>query len=171
MNFIELSKNRFSTRKFLATPVEEDKILKILESAQNAPSAKNLQPHFVYVIKSKEALEKANKATPCMYGAPLAFLVCVDMNKVWKSPSEPGLDSADIDGTIVATHITLEATDLGLGSVIVRMFNIEETKKIFDLPENFKPILFIPVGYTDPNFKPSINHDSRKPLEETSKVI
>ncbi len=166
MSFLELSKKRFSTRRFLPTPVEEEKLAALYEVIVNAPTAKNIQPHVVYVLKSPEALEKAKKATPCVYGAPLVFLICVDTDKVWKAPSRPDVTTADIDGAIVTTQLALEAADLGLGSVMVRMFDIEETKKIFDLPANMKPILFLPVGYTDPSFSPAPMHTNKRPLEE-----
>ena len=56
------------------------------------------------------------------------FVVCVDKDKAWKHKTED-TDSVDIDGSITATHILLEAYDLGLGSVYVRHFQTEELKK------------------------------------------
>ncbi len=166
MSFLELSKNRYSTRRFLDKPVEEEKLQALYEVIRNAPTAKNLQPQRVYVLRSPEALEKAKKATPCVYGAPLVFLICADLENVWRIPSRPDVNTADIDGAIVTTQLMLEAEDLGLGSVMVRMFDIAETKKIFDLPENLKPILFLPVGYKDPSFVASPKHSDKKPLSD-----
>ena len=166
MSFLELTKSRYSTRRFSSRPVEQEKLDVLYEVIRNAPTAKNLQPQRVFVLRSPEALEKAKKATPCVYGAPLVFLVCVDTDQVWKAPSRPDVDTADIDGTIVVTQLALEAEELGLGSVIVRMFDIEETKKIFELPANLKPILFLPVGYKDEKDAPSPKHLDKKPLEE-----
>ena len=166
MSFLELSKSRYSTRRFSSKPVEEEKLAALYEVIRNAPSAKNLQPVKVYVLRSPEAIAKANQATPCMYGAPLAFLVCADMEQVWVAPNHPDENTADIDGTIVVTQLALEAAELGLGSVIVRMFDIEKTKEIFGLPENLKPILFLPVGYKDEKDAPSPKHLDKKPLSD-----
>ena len=47
-----------------------------------------------------------------------------------------GYISTEIDGSIVTTHIILEAFDLGLGSVVVRNFETENLKKLFNIPEN-----------------------------------
>ena len=166
MSFLELTKARYSTRRFSPKPVEEEKLVALYEVIRNAPTAKNLQPERVFVLRSEEAIAKANKATPCMYGAKLAFLVCVDLDQVWRAPSRPDVSTADIDGAIVTTQLALEAEELGLGSVIVRMFDIEETRKIFGLPDNLKPILFLPVGYKDAADAPSAKHLDKKPLDE-----
>ena len=167
MSFIELSKKRYSTRSFSSKKVEEEKIQLLLEAAQSAPTAKNNQPQHIYLLQSEDALEKAKKATPCVYGAPLVFLVCINMNEVWTSSSEKGVDSADIDGSIITTHIALEAADIGLSSCIVRMFDSEKVKEIFALPSYMKPVLFLPVGYPSEKDQPNPRHYSRKLLSET----
>ena len=166
MSFLELSKSRYSTRRFSSRPVEEEKIAALYEVIRNAPTAKNLQPQKVFVLRSEEAIEKAKRATPCTYGAPLVFLVCIDMETVWSHPAHPEVNTADIDGAIVTTQLALEAADLGLGSVIVRLFDIEQTREIFGLPKNLKPILFLPVGYKDEQDVPSPKHTDKKPLED-----
>ena len=60
MNFEELIRERYSVRKFLDTPVEEEKIEKIMEACMVAPTAKNKQPIKVIAIKSIEGLEKVD---------------------------------------------------------------------------------------------------------------
>ena len=50
MNFIELAKKRFSVRSYKDVPVEEEKLIQVLEAGRLAPSACNYQPvHFVVV--------------------------------------------------------------------------------------------------------------------------
>ena len=44
MTFLELAKKRFSVRKFTDQPVEKEKLDKVLEAGNIAPTAKNLQP-------------------------------------------------------------------------------------------------------------------------------
>ncbi len=50
--------NRRSIRKYLEKPVEEDKLLKVLEAARWAPSSRNSQPWAFVVVKSKETRKK-----------------------------------------------------------------------------------------------------------------
>ena len=44
MDFLELAKARYFCRKFTTQPVEEEKLAKILEAANSAPTSGNLQP-------------------------------------------------------------------------------------------------------------------------------
>ena len=62
MNFIDLAKARFSTRKFTAQPVEDEKLAQILEAGKLAPTAKNQQPQKIYVIRSQEKLDQLKEA-------------------------------------------------------------------------------------------------------------
>ena len=48
MDFENVIKERYSVRKFLDKPVEEDKIKKIMEACMMAPTAKNKQPIKIF---------------------------------------------------------------------------------------------------------------------------
>lgn len=74
MNFTELAKKRFSVRNYSNKPVEADKLKEILETSMLAPTAKNQQPQRIYVLQSKEALDKLDKLTHCRYGATTVLL-------------------------------------------------------------------------------------------------
>ena len=93
------------------------------------------------------------------------FIVCVDKNKAWKHKTEDYY-STEIDGSIVTTNMILEAHDLGLGSVIVRSFQTDKLKKLFNIPDNIIPIALIPLGYPKKGTKPSESHFKRKDLKE-----
>ena len=93
------------------------------------------------------------------------FIVCADKNKAWKHRTEE-LYSTEIDGSIVTTNMILEAHDLGLGSVIVRSFQTEKLKQLFNIPENIVPIALLPMGYPKEGTKPSETHFERKDLKE-----
>ena len=54
MDFLELAKKRYSSRKYKDTLVEEEKLNKILEAARVAPTGKNNQPVKLIVVKEKE---------------------------------------------------------------------------------------------------------------------
>ena len=61
MNVIDALRQRKSTRAFLPTAVERDKIVAILDAARHAPSGSNAQPWQVAVVegRTKEALTRA----------------------------------------------------------------------------------------------------------------
>ena len=158
MSFMDLAKARYSVRKFTDRPVEEEKISAILEAAKVAPTAKNQQPVKVYVIESPEALAKVNKVSPCIYGAPLVFMVAYDADQTYRTGWNPGVGYGDIDASIVCTHMMLEAADLGLGSCWVARFPRADAHCTFELPENIVPVALLPVGYAAEDAVPSPRH-------------
>lgn len=60
MSFLDLAKKRYSCRKLSAQPVEEEKLQKILEAGNLAPTAVNKQPFRIWVLKSEEAMQKVS---------------------------------------------------------------------------------------------------------------
>lgn len=172
MDFLELAKDRFSVRKYSTKPVEQEKLDLILKAAQLAPTAVNYQPQMIYVLKSKEAIGKIRSLTKMTYNAPIVFLICADESKTWKSPMEKGYSSGEMDASIVCTHMMLEAWELGVGSVWVRLFDPTEVAKAFDLPENIKPVCLLPIGYASDDCVPFARwHDVYRDIDEFVKVL
>ncbi|MBQ8053387.1 MAG: nitroreductase family protein [Lachnospiraceae bacterium] len=147
MSFLDLAAERFSVRSFSDREVEQEKIDLILKAAQLAPTAVNYQPQRIYVLKSEAAMNKINRLCRCIYGAPMVFLICSDERRTWKSQTERGYSTGEMDCSIVCTHMMLEAWEQGLGSVWVRLFDVNAVAKAFDIPEYIKPICLLPVGY------------------------
>ena len=166
MSFLELAEKRYSVRKFSGKPVETEKINLILEAGRFAPTATNCQCQRILVIESREAAEKLKNCTPCHYNAPVAFLVCCDEREDWTRETD-GVKSGVIDASIVATHMMLEAADIGLGSTWVMVFNADAIKTAFKIPDGIVPVALLPVGYPASDSEPSPMHFSRKPIDET----
>ena len=53
-----------------------------------------------------------------------------------------------MDACIVATHMMLEATNVGIDNIWIEMFDKQELKKEFKLEDVVEPICLIPVSYT-----------------------
>jgi nitroreductase len=164
MNFLELAKKRYSARKYLNKPVEPEKLDAILEAGRIAPTACNNQPQRILVVQSPEGLEKVTKGYKS-FGAPLVLIVCADHSETWKR-SYDGKDSADIDASIVTTHMMLCAAEQGLDSVWICAFNPAIIKAEFKIPDHLEPINLLMIGYADAALK-SPKHDSRKPQSDT----
>ncbi len=171
MDFLELAKKRFSVRKFSDKPVEAEKLEKIIEAGRVATTAKNQQPQKIYVVKSREALEKINTLSPCIYGAPTVLVVAYDTNRDWKSTFTEGRRAGEIDSAIVCTHMMLEAADLGVGSCWVGMFDSEQVKAGFGLPSDVCVCALLPIGYAAEDCGPSERHTLYRDLEDTVKEI
>ena len=69
MEFNDIIKARWSVRSFSDKKVEQDKILRILEIAQTAPTAKNMQPVRIICAHSEKAISDFRRISPCTYGA------------------------------------------------------------------------------------------------------
>ena len=166
MTFLELAENRYSVRSYSDRPIEQEKMDRILRAGQVAPTAVNYQPQKIYVLKSKEAIQKVRTVTQFAYNAPVILLICVDETQVWHSPVEQ-YNTGEMDASIVCTHMMLEAWELGIGSVWVRGFDSRQVANVFDLPKHIKPICLLPIGYPSEKAEPYAQwHYSYRPLTE-----
>ena len=165
MDFLELAKARFSVLDYEMRPVEREKADRIVEAALAAPSACNFQPQRILVIDGDEGRRKLHAAVPNKKSAPLAFLVCYDKNECWTRPAD-GKQSGEIDASIAATHMMLEATALGLGSIWVMNWDPQKMREAFSLQDDIVPVALLIVGYKAENAEPRPGHLSRKSKEE-----
>lgn len=166
MDFMELAQERYSLRSFDPREVEPEKLELILQAGRLAPTAANYQPQKIYVVQSAAGLQQLKTCTPYTFDAPTVLVVCADTSKSWKRKYD-GHDSYQVDGAIVATHMMLEATELGLGTTWVASFDPAVLSQILGLPENCIPVCLLPLGYPSPTAQVNPNHYSRKELGET----
>ena len=95
MDFKALSEARYSVRKFGDAPVEAEKLELVLEAGRNAPTAHNYQPQRIFVLESKEALEKADACTASHFHPPIMLVVAYDSSVSWNPSSQPLMSLAD----------------------------------------------------------------------------
>lgn len=169
MEYNTLIKERYSVRQFKSDAIKEETLKELLETINYIPTATNAQPERIYVLKSKESLNKINKHANT-YNAPFVLLICSDIDSAWHNPKED-YNTSEMDGSITATYLMLKACNLGLGSVWIRYFNSIDVKEEFELPENIKPICLLALGYPSDDSKPSPRHYEKLPLEELIKYL
>ena len=145
MNFVDLSKQRCTTRGFNDTAIPEEDLQKILSVSRLAPSACNRQPQRIIVVREPENLSKVQK-TYKIFGAPCVLIVCRDRRNELVRPFDNKC-SGDLDIGIVCDHIMLAARELGIGSVMVGLFDPAIIRKEFDLPEYIEPTALLILGY------------------------
>lgn len=166
MDFTEVVKNRYSCKKYSDRVPSKEQIESILEAGRLAPTAKNLQEQHVYVVQSKEGLEKIDSLTPCRYNAPVVLAVAFNKNEVYTYPGEKR-DSGIEDATIVATHMMLAAYNAGVDSCWLNRFDPDQAAELLGLPENESVLMLIDLGFASEGTGPLPNHNSRKPLSQT----
>lgn len=166
MKFLELSKERFSVRKFSDKKVEKEKLDLILEAGRNAPTACNYQPQRILVLNDEKDLSKISLCTPFQFHQQLALLVCYDKTVSWKRKYDEK-DEGEIDASIVATHMMLQASELEIGSTWVGHFDPKKIKEAYCIPENIIPVAILLMGYPADDAVPNKLHYERLDIEQT----
>ena len=172
MDFLELVHDRYSCRKFSDKPVTDELISKILEAGIYAPTAKNVQPVKLWVMKSDDALAKINSCTPFQWMSNAKAVIAVGGTPegAFVRPSD-GRNFEDVDAGIVATHIMLAIQALGLGSTWVGLFDTVKTKELFPEMKDYDLVALFPVGYPADDAIPSERHTVRKSPNEIVKFL
>jgi nitroreductase len=158
--------SRRSIRKYTDKPVEDEKLMCLLESAKLAPSGSNTQPwHFILVRseETKRKLAQVSHQQEWMLSAPV-FIVCVaDISSRLEANSgiyldennpHPDLKKIIRDTSIAIQHIVLEAENQGLSTCWVAWFVQEELRPVLDIPDDKYVISILTLGYAAEMPKP-----------------
>ncbi|MBB6217967.1 nitroreductase [Anaerosolibacter carboniphilus] len=169
----EISSRR-SIRKYIDKPVEDEKIIEIIESARLAPSGSNTQPWHFIVVKSdltRQKLAEVSNNQKWMISAPV-YVVCVaDIRSRTEADIAISLDENSPqnelkqiirDTSIAIEHLILSAENCGLGTCWVAWFTQEKIRPILNIPSDKYVVGIITLGYSDesPKARP------RKKLEQ-----
>ena len=165
MDFEKVIAERYSVRKFEKGHLEQEIIDKIINAGHIAPTGCNFQPQRILVLNNDETISKLKGCTKCHFDAPCAMLVCYNVDESWTRQYD-GAKSAPVDASIVATHMMLEAKNLGIGSCWVMHFDPEAMKKEFNIPENIIPHALLVMGYPHESAVPLDMHQKVRPLDE-----
>lgn len=168
-NVIEAIEQRRSVRKFKPDPIPESFIQRILNCGLSAPSAGNLQPWQLWVVKLphlKAALAEAACGQRFVEKAPVVIVVVAEPER---SAAKYGSRGANIyclqDTAALIQNMLLTATAFGIGSCWVGAFDEKTVGKVLGLSEGLRPVALLPMGYpAEVLYHPP---RSKKPLTET----
>jgi len=164
MEFFETVRNRHSIREFQDKEVEEEKLQKVLECCNSAPSAGNAQAYKIFLVKDKmkrRELSGVAGGQGAIAKAPVALVFCANPKESGMKYGERGEFLYSIqDATIATSYCQLAATALGLSTVWVGAFDEEKVKEIINT--DLKPVAIIPLGYAGEDPEPT----TRKSIEE-----
>jgi nitroreductase len=162
MNVFDAIKKRRSIRAFLDKPIEEEKLLRVLEAGRLAPSAKNLQEWKFIVVKDKELKKRIAVASNHQTFIAEAFVIILGCATITDYVMTCGQPAYPIDLTIGMTQMTLQAVEEGLGTCWIGAFNEDEVKKILNIPKEVRVVQLFPLGYPESSPEPR----ERKKLKE-----
>jgi len=190
MDVREAILKRRSIRKFKESPVEQEKIVELLETARLAPSGSNRQPWRFLVLEEPGIRGLVADVSPQMFirQAPVIILCYADLRcwlpdyvkqgrkELGKSGSvdvkdlemdlsllssnplytsakelESYIPNAFLDVGIAIEHIVLSAIELGLGTCWCRLVDELKLQEIFKLPDYYKFVSMLLLGYPDQN--------------------
>lgn len=151
MEFFELVQERCSVRAFQARTVPDDVLRKILEAANRAPSAGNLQAYEIYVLTQPQARAQVARAAldqSFIAQAPVVLVFCAHPARSERRYRERGVRLYALqDATIACSFAMLAGTALGLGSVWVGAFDDEGVRRAIGAPRGHLPVAILPLGY------------------------
>lgn len=161
-----------------ARPLQHEQIIALAEAARWAPSCHGDQPwRYVFCDRNSDP-ESWDKAFYCLLeknqawckSAPLLIIACTD--SVLSKTGEPNKFGA-YDTGAASLALSLQAAALGLSAHQMGGFVPERAQELFHIPERFRPLTMMAVGYQLPaselpeTFKPrELAERKRNPLPQ-----
>jgi len=161
---LSLISSRRSHRAYEKTPLTEEQLDAILQSAVESPSAVNRQPWHFTVVRNQALLDEMNRAVweQMMLRSPekrSQRFADRDFHVFYHAPAVifisgmPDNHYTPIDGGIAAENIVLAAESLGLGSVILGMpgeafagSRADEFRRALQFPEGWDFVIAVALG-------------------------
>ena len=153
----QIIEERRSIRNFEDKDVPEELVNKILESAKWAPSWTNCQCWEIVVIRDnqikeqlKETMAPKNPATKSITGAPVLLAVCGKLNVSGYYGGHASTKFGEwfmFDLGLATQNMCLTAHSLGLGTVIVGLYDHNKAKEVIKVPEGHELVAILPLGY------------------------
>ena len=155
-------RTRRSIRAYDPREVEEEKLMRVLESGRLSPSASNRQERRFIVIRdavTRKALSEAARNQTFLAQAPVVIAACsVEKEYVMSC----GQLAYPIDTAIAVDHMTLAAVEEGLGTCWIGAFDEKKVKEILNIPDEIRVVTLLPIGYPSDIPRPT----PRKSLDE-----
>ncbi len=172
MELMDIIEKRRSVRKYEDKEISKQDLDKIFKSVRWAPSWANTQCWDIIVVKDKKIRESLqatigpkNPATKSIVSASVLLALCGKTGESGYYKGKVTTKFGDwllFDLGIATQNICLTAHALGLGTVIVGLFDHDKAKKILNVPDTHEVVALIPLGYPAHEPKPP----KRKAVEE-----
>lgn len=142
MNVYEAIRTKRSIRQFSPQPIPEADLLRILDAGRRAGSSKNSQPWHFIVVRDQErliALSRLGAWAGHLAGAAVGVaLVTPDWRERWPIAFDLGA---------AAQNMMLTAHELGIGSVMANIYEVEAANALLNIPPGLMGYAAISFGY------------------------
>lgn len=155
--FMEVVKGRRSVRNYEPRDIPEELLNELFEAVRWSPSWANTQCWELVVVKDsglkqrlQETMAKGNPATKSIVEAPVVIAVCGKTESAGYYKGQVTTKFGDwimFDLGLATQTLCLTAHDLGLGTVIVGLFDHEKAKEVLGVPQGYELVTLITLGY------------------------
>lgn len=153
-----LIQGRRSIRKYEDRPVPAEALGQVLEAVRWAPSWANTQCWEVVAVQDaaiKARLQgavpaKGNPSFKAMTQAPVVLVLCAKIRTSGYYSGQVTTKFGDwmmYDLGLATQNLCLMAHNLGLGTVVVGLFDHDQVREILQVPDGYEVVTMIPLGY------------------------
>lgn len=151
MDIFEVIQQRHSVRAYQPREVEAEKLQRILEAANAAPSAGNRQAYEIVLVRDADRKQRIVKAAwdqTFIAEAPvvLVFLAAPERNRDRYAERGEALYSVQ-DASIACAYAELTATALGLNGCWVGAYDDLAVAAAVGAVGTLRPVAVLPIGY------------------------
>lgn len=166
MNVMEAIEKRRSIRVYQDAPVSKEQLTAFLEAIRLAPSWKDMQCWQVIVLSDRERIMRLGELldhNPRREGVfeTVPYFIAVVADPA-QSGDEEGKAYYMTDVGICLENACLAATEMGLGTCWIGLFDEKPIKEFLGVPENLRLVALTPLGVPAQDPKPR----PRKALSE-----
>lgn len=157
MDVMDGIKGRRSIRRYKPDPVPEEILRTLLEAVRWSPSWANTQCWQIIVVKDPKikselvtTLNRMNPALSSMTVAPIVLVLCGKRGISGFYNSQATTVKGDwlmFDTGLAMQNLCLAAHSLGLGTVIIGLFDHKKVAEILGVPQNVEVVAMTPLGY------------------------
>ena len=154
---MQIIKGRRSIRSYQQKEVAEELLNQLFEAVRWTPSWANTQCWELIVVrdpetklKLQETISKGNPATKALVNAPVVLALCGKLERAGYYHGQVTTKFGDwfmFDLGLVTQNLCLAAHNLGLGTVIVGLFDHDRAQEILAVPTGYELPVLIPLGY------------------------
>jgi nitroreductase len=150
MDVFDALEGRRSIRAYQDRPVSRETVEKLLQAAELAPSAGNLQSRRYVVVMCQDlrkALALAAYGQSHISSAPVDIVVCADVRRSSRRYGDRGSLYAIQDADAAVMCMLLAAHAMGLGACWNGAFDEEMVRDILSIEEGVAPVAIISLGW------------------------
>lgn len=157
MNTIDCITSRRSIRSFKKQPIEREVMDQIVAAAAYVPSWKNTQITRYIFVESEEGKSKLLETVPSYNkkaieeAAVVVIVTVIAKRSGFERDGSYSTVKGDswqmFDAGVASQTLCLAAHEYGLGTVIEGIFDYDQVREDFQIPEEREVVALIPMGY------------------------